>query len=205
MTLVSVPPWLWNLVEEESGRHTLSVLLKSEPLEWVWLLSLTEEWHWGRLRVELMHSLIPSLSGVVINLPSDGSFSSSPVWDSETLEDSSWSSVEGNISNSFQKGRWVEVLSIQVMHVVWLLVELLDIEVLDSNSNSSSLFNMESVGNEGQVWVGESDDFRNLLLECVSWVEHKLDPSSSTSRSDVVFDSSSHLSLVEESTIDHFV
>lgn len=44
-------------------------------------------------------------------------------------------------------------------------------------TNSSSLFNMESVGNEGQVWVGESDDFRNLLLECVSWVEHKLDPS----------------------------
>jgi hypothetical protein len=71
---------------------------------------------------------------VVIDLPSVHSISGSPVWDFETLEDSSWSSVETNISNSFQKGGWMEVLSINVMLVVWLLVELLEVEVLDSNS-----------------------------------------------------------------------
>lgn len=62
VTLVSMPPWLWNFIVEKSGRVTLSVLLKSEPLEWVWLLSLTEEWSWGGLGEELVHGLIPSLS-----------------------------------------------------------------------------------------------------------------------------------------------
>jgi hypothetical protein len=134
VALESVPPWLWDLIEEKSGRVALSVLLKSEPLEWVWLVSLTEEWSWGGLGVELVHGLIPSLSGVVIDLPSIHLLGGGPVWNFESLEDSSWSSVEGDVSYSLEEGGWVEVLTVDVVHVVRLLVELLHVEVLDPNS-----------------------------------------------------------------------
>jgi hypothetical protein len=62
VTLVSVPPWLWDFIVKQSGGVTLSVLLKSEPLKRVWLLSLSKEWSWSALRVELVHGLIPGLS-----------------------------------------------------------------------------------------------------------------------------------------------
>jgi len=81
-----------------------------------------------------MHGVIPSLSRVAINLPSVHLFSSGPIWNLESLENRSWSSVETNISYSFNKGRWMEVLSIHMEHEVGLFVELLDIEVLDSNT-----------------------------------------------------------------------
>lgn len=70
-----------------------------------------------------MESIVPSLSGIGIKFPSVSLFSGGPIWDSETLEEGSWSSVEGNISDSFKNSLWVEVLSIDVMVDVWLLVE----------------------------------------------------------------------------------
>lgn len=60
--------------------------------------------------------------------------SGGPIWNLESLEKSSWSSVEVNISDSFQKGVWVEVLSVDVILNVWLLVEFIGIEVFNSNS-----------------------------------------------------------------------
>ena len=62
MTIVSQPSWVWNLVVEKSAGRTFSELLKSEPLNNVWLLSLSPELHWGPLRVELSHGIVPSLS-----------------------------------------------------------------------------------------------------------------------------------------------
>lgn len=134
VALESVPPWLWHFVVEQSGGVTLSVLLESEPLEWVWLVSLTEEWSWGGLGVELVHGLVPCLSGVIVDLPSASLVGGGPVGNLESLEDGSWSSVEGHVSDSLEEGGWVEVLSVDVVHVVWLLVELLQVEVLDPNS-----------------------------------------------------------------------
>lgn len=61
-------------------------------------------------------------------------FSSCPVWYLESLEKGSWSSIEGAISDSFEEGMWVEVLSINVMHVIWFLVEFVVVEVIDTDS-----------------------------------------------------------------------
>ena len=134
VTLVSVPPWLWDLIEEKSCGVSLSDLLESEPLKGVWLLSVSCKWHWSGLRVEIVHSVIPCRSGVGVDLPSTGLVGSSPVWDLEPLEDGSWSSVETDVSDSFEEVVWMEILCIQMIHVVWLLVELVNIKVLNSDS-----------------------------------------------------------------------
>jgi len=63
------------------------------------------------------------------------------------------------------------------MHDVWLLVEFLAIEVLNSNSDFSGFLDMEPVGHEREVWVEESHEVGYLQLEFVSWVEQQLDPS----------------------------
>lgn len=74
------------------------------------------------------------MSGVGIDLPSVSVFGGGPVWNLESLEEGSWSSVEGDISHSLEEGLWMEVLSIDVVHHIWLLVEFLAIEVLNSNT-----------------------------------------------------------------------
>ncbi len=81
-----------------------------------------------------MHGVVPSLSGVGIELPSVILLSGSPVGNLETLEESSGSSVELNLSNSFEEGLRVEVLSINMMLNVRLLVEFIAIEILNSNT-----------------------------------------------------------------------
>lgn len=57
-----------------------------------------------------------------------------PVGYLETLEEGSWSSVEVDVSDSFEEGVWVEILSVDVELNVWLLVELIHIEVFNSNT-----------------------------------------------------------------------
>jgi len=81
-----------------------------------------------------VHGVVPSLSGVGIELPSVILLSGSPVGNLETLEESSGSSVELNLSNSFEEGLRVEVLSINMMLNVRLLVEFIAIEILNSNT-----------------------------------------------------------------------
>ena len=97
-------------------------------------MSLSPELHRGPLRVELVHGIVPSLSGVGIDLPSIPVLSGGPVWDSESLEESSWVSVESNVSYSLQHSLWMEVLSEDVVHEIWLLVEFMHIEVFNSNT-----------------------------------------------------------------------
>jgi hypothetical protein len=58
----------------------------------------------------------------------------SPIWYSETLEESSWSSVEVNISNSFKESFWMEVLGIDVVLNVWFFEEFIHIEVFNSDT-----------------------------------------------------------------------
>jgi len=103
--------------------------------------------------VEVSHGVIPSLSGVSIDLPSVSLLSGGPVWDSETLVEGSWSSVETGVSNSLKKIFWMEVLSPDVVHDIWFLVEFLTVEVLNSDSNLSAFLYMESVGNECKIWM----------------------------------------------------
>jgi hypothetical protein len=47
---------------------------------------------------------------------------------------------------------------------------------------------MESVGDECNVWMHESDELRDLCLKGILWVEHELDPSKETQISMVGFD-----------------
>lgn len=57
-----------------------------------------------------------------------------PVRNLETLEESSWASVEVDISDSFEKGIWVEVLCVDVVLDVGLLVEFICIQVFNSEA-----------------------------------------------------------------------
>ena len=134
VTTVSEPVGLGDLVVEEAGGGSLTPLLKSEPVEDVRLESLTGELHGGPLTVQIVHGVVPSLARVGIKLPTVSLLGGGPVWYLESLEHGSWSSVEGNFSNSLKKRVWVEILSEDVMLDVWLLVEFVTIEILDSNT-----------------------------------------------------------------------
>merc|ERR1712166_979743 len=189
MSSVSVPPRVWDLVVEKSRRGTFTELLESEPFDWVWLLSLSPELHWGPFGMEVSHGVVPGLSGVSIKLPSVSLLSSSPVWDSDSLH----------------KIFRVEVLSPNMVHDIWLLVEFLTVEVLNSDSDFSTFLNMESIGTECNVWISPSDCVGNNLFNLVSWVEDQFNPSSSTSVSNVVLEWSAQLSLAHEVVAYHFV
>ena len=60
--------------------------------------------------------------------------SGGPVGDLETLEEGTRATIEGNISNSLEEGVGMEILSVNVMLNVWLLMEFIAIEVLNSNT-----------------------------------------------------------------------
>ena len=87
--------------------------------------------------MEVHESVLPGGTGVGINLPAVPLFSGGPVGHLETLEERAGLSVESNISNSLKKGVGVEVLSVHMVHVVRLLVELVDVEVLDTDAYSN--------------------------------------------------------------------
>jgi len=99
----------------------------------------------------------------------------------------------------------MEVLSPNMVHDIWLLVEFLTVEVLNSDSDFSCFLYMESVGNECNVWMHPSDSVGNNLFNLVSWVEDQLNPSGSTSVSNVVLEWSAQLSLAHEVVAYHFV
>ena len=84
--------------------------------------------------MEVSHGVVPGLSGVSIKLPSVSLLCGGPVWNSETLVECSWPSVETGVSYSLKKILWMEVLSPNMVHDIWLLVEFLTVEVLNSDS-----------------------------------------------------------------------
>lgn len=134
MTTISEPGWFGDFIVEKSWRRSLTPLLESEPFDDVWLLSFTSELGWSPLWVQVMESIFPSLSWVCVKFPTVSLLSGGPIWNLETLEESSWSSVEVNISYSLEEGIWVEILSINVELNVWFFVELIHIEVFNSNT-----------------------------------------------------------------------
>lgn len=134
VTLLSSPGKLWGLVVEHAGSLSSKNSFQSEPLEWVWLLTSLVVGHWSHFSFQVVHGVIPSLTRVGIELPLLMVLGLGPVWNSESLEDSSSSSVEGNVTDTLGKGVWVEVLSVDVMHDCWLFVEFVGIGVLDSHA-----------------------------------------------------------------------
>lgn len=134
MTSMSYPSWMRDFVIEESWWSSFSPLFKSEPFNWIGFHSFSIELHWSALWIKICHSVIPSLSGISIKFPTVSLISSCPIWHFESFEESSWSSIESNISNSFKKCFRMEVLSIDMELNVWFFMELLEIEVFNSNT-----------------------------------------------------------------------
>jgi hypothetical protein len=84
--------------------------------------------------VHVCHGVIPGLSGVGIEVPSVLLFGSSPVGDTEALEDSTGLSVETDISDTFENCGGMEVLSVNVVHDVRLLVEFVSVNILNAKA-----------------------------------------------------------------------
>ena len=115
-------------------RTILFQIILVSTIRWRLALIFLQKWHRSTFIIEISHRIIPSLSWVSIHLPFLSFYSSCPVWNSESFEDSSWSSVEWCILNSFQKSFWKEILCIDVEHAVWFFIEFLNIKVFDSNT-----------------------------------------------------------------------
>ena len=103
MTTVSEPSWLGDLVIEETRAVTLAPLLKSEPVEDVWLHSLTSELHGSPLTVQIVHSILPRLARICIKLPTVLLFSCGPIGDLETLEKGTRSTIELHFTNTLKQ------------------------------------------------------------------------------------------------------
>ena len=66
-------------------------------------------------------------------------FSGGPVWNFETFENSAWVSVETHITYTLKKSRGMEILSVQMHHDVWLLVELVGVDILHAHAYNNKL------------------------------------------------------------------
>lgn len=205
MAAVSDPSWLGYFIVEESGAVALAPLFQSEPLDDVGFESLTCELGWGPLSIQVSHCVIPCLSGVQVHFPTVSLLSCGPIRHLESLEESSRSSVETDISNSFEEGVWVEVLSVNMELNVRLLEELIVIHVFNSESSLSSLLNVESVSCKCKVWMDEPHHLREELLNITLWIVDQFDPSSFSTASEVVFEGSTNVSLFEEGSIDNSI
>ena len=119
-------------------------------------------------------------------MPAVPLLSSTPVRDLEALEDSARLTIEGNISDTLLKGTRVEVLRVKMVHVVRLFVELVHVEVLNTDANFTGLLNVEPVGDESDVWVAELNEIADNGLELVARVEQNLDPTDLALRAQVM-------------------
>jgi hypothetical protein len=102
--------------------------------------------------------------------------SGGPVGNLETLEEGAGLAVEADITNTLKESLGVEILGVDVVLDVGLLEEFLAIEVLNSNTGISRLFNVESVRHKSEVGVQEPQSLREVLLGGGAWVEHELHP-----------------------------
>lgn len=164
--------------------------------------TLSCELHRGGLSSEISKGIIPGISGVCINFPSVSLLGSGPIRDAETLEERSLLSVEGNFSYTLSQSFGMEILSIDVIHVIWFFVELIHIKVFNSNTDFTSLFNVEPIGYECEVRMGEPDDIAENGFNSVSRVEQDFDPSDLSLGSQLMIEGSGYLSFVENAYVD---
>ena len=128
------PAHLGHFIVEETILEATSPVLEAEPLKRVRLLTVTRELLGGPLGLRVVHGVHPGLTRVGIDIPTVLVLVLSPIGNAESLENSPWASVEGNISDTLEKSLWVEILSVDVMHDIGLLVELVMVDVLDTQT-----------------------------------------------------------------------
>lgn len=155
--------------------------------------------------MHIRHGVFPSLTGVSINFPAARFLGGCPVGDLEALEHGTGLSVETDISDTLEEGIGMEVLSVNVMHDVWLLVEFISIDVLNAQTCFSGLFDVELVGHSKDVGVAELDSIGNVLFNTSAGVENELDPALTTLVSDVVLEGSSYLPFAEVSSVNELI
>lgn len=199
------PAHLRRFIVEETILVATSPVLEAEPLQWVRLLTLTIELYGGPFGLQVVHGVLPSLTRIAIEVPTVLVLVLSPIGNAESLEDSPWASVECNISDTLKKGFRVEILSVDVMHDIGLLMELVMVNVLNTQTCLSCLLNVEPVSDEEKVWVDESQCFGTVLLEPVAGVHDELDPALPSLMSNVVLQWSSDLALAGKGTVDESI
>jgi hypothetical protein len=134
VTTVSPPEGLRLLVVEKSATESVTPLFPAEPLERVGFLTVTHELHRGPFGMKVVHGVIPGLTRVGVGFPAVLSGCAGPVGDGESLEESTGLSVEADITHALEESGGVEVLSVQVMHDIWLLVEFVMVCVLNTET-----------------------------------------------------------------------
>lgn len=130
---------LGHLVVEEATSESATVLLETEPLEDVRLLTLTDEGSGSPFGAHILHGVIPGLSGVGIPLGKALLLCVGPVWNLEALENGTGLSVEAHVTNTLEQGVRVEVLSVNMVHDVGLLVEFVLIQILNTHAYNNKL------------------------------------------------------------------
>ena len=134
VTLVASPVHLGDFVVEKTSAISTPDVLNTEPGERVWLDTLTSKGLRSPLSLKIMQSILPSLTRVHIDIPAVHVLVLGPIWNSESLEDGTGTSVERHISDALKKGVWMEVLSVDVVHDIRFLVELVEVDVLNAQT-----------------------------------------------------------------------
>lgn len=134
VALLLLPGELGNFVVEETVAIAAPEVLEADELEEVRLLTLTSELLGSPLSLEVVESVLPGLARVGIDIPSVHLLALGPVGDAEALEDSTGLSVHGDVSHTLEDGLRMEVLSVDVVHDVRLLVELVAIDILNAKA-----------------------------------------------------------------------
>jgi hypothetical protein len=134
VTTMAVPGRLGDFVVEESAGEALSKLFPSEPLEHVRFLPLADELSGGPLGAEVVHGVAPGLARVGIELPAAGLLGGGPVGDGEALEHGAGLAVETDVTDAFEEGRGVEMLSKEMVHDIGFFVEFVAVNVLHAHA-----------------------------------------------------------------------
>ena len=123
-----------HFVIEQSCAHSFAEVFESEPVEHIRGESISHKLHGSGFCLHVVHGIIPSLTRVVIDFPAVSWLTSGPVWHSETFEESSWLSIEPDVSDSLEEGARMEVLSINVELNIGFFEKLLVVEVFNSHA-----------------------------------------------------------------------
>ena len=134
VSTVAPPGGLGDFVVEETGGETLAPLLETEPLENIGFLAFTRELHGGPLGVHVEHGVVPSLARVGVKFPAVLFLGGGPVRGAETLEHDTGHTVGSDFADTLEEGGGVEVLGVHVHHDIGFLVELVAIDVLNTDS-----------------------------------------------------------------------
>lgn len=130
----------------------------------------------------------------------------SPLGDLKAFKDGTGLSVETHITYTLEKSVGMEVLSVDVVHDIWLLVEFIAVNILNSQAGFTCLLDMELVGHSKDVRVRKLKSIGNVLFDATAGTEDKLNPAvHSTLMADVVFKRAADLTSASHSAVKELI